>query len=78
MTPVHLAFSLLKGGFMITRDMLIGEIVRLYPQTLKVFEKYGLECFECQIADFEALEHGANVHKLDVDALLEELNRTIS
>jgi hybrid cluster-associated redox disulfide protein len=63
---------------MITREMLIGEIVRLYPQTLKVFEKYGLDCFECQIADFEALEHGANVHKLDVDELLKELNRTIS
>ena len=62
---------------MITREMFIGDIVRLYPETLKVLEKYGLDCFECQIADFEALEHGANVHKVDVDVLLEELNRTI-
>ena len=62
---------------MITREMFIGEIVRLYPETMKVFEKYGLDCFECQIADFEALEHGANVHKVDVDVLLQELNRTI-
>lgn len=62
---------------MITREMFIGEIVRLYPETMKVFEKYGLDCFECQIADFEALEHGANVHKVDVDVLLNELNRTI-
>jgi hybrid cluster-associated redox disulfide protein len=57
--------------------MHIGEIVRLYPHTLKIFEKHGLECFECQIADFEALEHGANVHKLDLDDLLGELNRAI-
>lgn len=63
---------------MITRDMFIGDIVRLYPTTLQVFEKYGLDCFECQIADFEALEHGASVHKLNVDQLLEELNRSIS
>ena len=63
---------------MITREMFIGEIIRLYPETMKVFEKYGLDCFECQIADFEALEHGANVHKVDVDVLLEELNRTIA
>ena len=62
---------------MITREMFFGEIVRLYPETMKVFEKYGLDCFECQIADFEALEHGANVHKVDVDVLLQELNRTI-
>ena len=62
---------------MITKEMFIGDIVRLYPQTLKVFERYGLECFECQIADFEALEHGASVHRLNIDDLLDELNRTI-
>jgi len=67
----------MKRGIMITREMPIGEIVRLYPQTLKVFEKYGLDCFECQIADIEALEHGASVHKLDPDVLLEELNRCL-
>ncbi|HLO26619.1 MAG TPA: DUF1858 domain-containing protein [Geobacteraceae bacterium] len=63
---------------MITRDMFIGDIVRQYPATLLVFEKYGLDCSECQIADFEALEHGASVHKLNVDQLLDELNRTIN
>lgn len=62
---------------MITREMTIGEIIRQYPETLKVFGKYGLDCFECQIADFEALEHGAGVHKVDVDELIQELNRTI-
>ncbi len=63
---------------MITKDMTIGEIVRLYPQTLEVFQKFGLDCFECQVAEFEKLEHGAGVHKVDVDKLLEELNRLIS
>lgn len=62
---------------MITKEMTIGEIIRRYPETLRVFEKYGLDCYECQIADFEALEHGAGVHKADVDKLLDELNRTI-
>ncbi len=63
---------------MITKEMTIGEIVRRYPETLRVLEKYGLDCYECQIADFEALEHGAGVHKIDVDELLQELNRLIS
>ncbi len=62
---------------MITKEMLIGNIVRIYPETLPVFAKYGLECYECQIADFEALEHGAGVHHLNVDQLLDELNRAI-
>ena len=62
---------------MISKDMSIGEIVRRYPETLAVFEKYRLDCFECQIAEYEALEHGADVHKIDVDRLLEELNASI-
>jgi len=55
--------------------MIIGDIIRRHPETLKVFEQFGLDCFECQIADFEAVEHGAGVHKVEVDELLKELNR---
>ena len=62
---------------MISKEMTIGDIIRRYPQTLEVFERYGLDCFECQIADFEALEHGASVHRVDIDQLMEELNRKI-
>ena len=62
---------------MLTGEMTIGEIIRKHPETLKVFEKFGLDCFDCQIADFEALDHGAGVHKIDVDELLKELNRVV-
>ena len=62
---------------MINKDMIIGEIVRRYPQTLAVFEKYKLTCFECQIADYEALEHGADVHHVNVENILKELNEVI-
>ena len=63
---------------MITKEMTIGEIIRAYPQTLKVFEKHGLDCYECQVADYEELAHGAGVHKTDVELLLKELNKAIS
>lgn len=63
---------------MITRTMTIGDIIRTYPQTLKVFEKYGFDCYECQVADYEELEHGAGVHKTDLEALLRELNDVIA
>jgi hybrid cluster-associated redox disulfide protein len=42
-----------------------------------VLQRFGLDCLECQIADLEALEHGAGVHKVDIEKLLEELNRII-
>lgn len=62
---------------MITSDMTIGEIIRRYPQTVAVFEKYGLDCYECQVAEYEELAHGAGVHKTDIEKLLAELNEAI-
>lgn len=70
--------NLKKGVYgMINKEMTIAEIVRRYPETLTVFEKYRLDCFECQIAEYEALEHGAGVHKIDIEKLLAELNDVI-
>jgi len=60
---------------MISKDMIIGEIIRSFPSTIQVFSKYNLDCYECQIADLETVEHGANVHKISIDKLIEELNR---
>ncbi|CAH2031521.1 DUF1858 domain-containing protein [Trichlorobacter ammonificans] len=60
---------------MITKDMKIGEIIRQHPATIQVFSRHRLECLECQIADLETLEHGAGIHNLSVETLLEELNR---
>jgi len=58
----------------ITKEMTISEILRRHPETLPVFERYGLDCYDCQIAEFEQLEHGASVHKVDIIALVSELN----
>jgi hybrid cluster-associated redox disulfide protein len=55
--------------------MTIENIIRLYPATIPVFRKFGLECMECQISAFEAIEHGAGVHNIDIEQLLQELNR---
>lgn len=63
---------------MITPDMIIADIIATYPQTLAVFQKFNLDCYECQIADLETLEHGAGVHKIAMTELLEALNRAIA
>lgn len=60
---------------MISKDMIIGDIIRQYPHTVSIFARYGLECYECQIADLETLEHGAGIHQIDIERLLQELNR---
>lgn len=63
---------------MITRNMKIGDVIARHPETIPVFKRFGLDCNECQIAELEALEHGAGVHRVDLETLLEELNRAIS
>jgi hybrid cluster-associated redox disulfide protein len=62
----------------IKKEMTITEILSRYPETLPIFERYGLDCYDCQIAEFEQLEHGAAVHKIDIGTLLAELNRQIT
>jgi hybrid cluster-associated redox disulfide protein len=57
--------------------MIIGDILRQHPETLPVFEKYMVDCYECQIADIEELGHGAEVHRVDVEQLLAELNQVL-
>ncbi len=62
---------------MITKDMKIEEIIRKFPQTLPVFEKYGIDCADCSLGKFENIEQGAKVHNIDLDKLLKDLNRAI-
>jgi hybrid cluster-associated redox disulfide protein len=59
---------------MITKEMIIADIIALHPETLSVFKQYNLDCYECQIADLETVEHGAGVHKVAIDQLLASLN----
>jgi hybrid cluster-associated redox disulfide protein len=63
---------------MITRDMIIADIIMQHPETLTVFKNFQLDCYECQIADLETLEHGAGVHKISIEDLLLSLNSSLN
>ena len=62
---------------MITREMTISDIISKHPETIEVFRRFGLDCMECQIADYEEVEHGAGVHNVDIVQLLEALNAAV-
>ncbi len=62
---------------MITREMTIEEVIRRHPATIAIFRRFGLDCMDCQIAQFEQVGHGAGVHKVNVEELLRELNKVI-
>ncbi|MGA3173723.1 MAG: DUF1858 domain-containing protein [Syntrophorhabdales bacterium] len=62
---------------MINKKMSIGEVVKKHPETVAIFERHGLGCLGCQAALFESIEQGAEVHGVDVDLLISDLNREI-
>ena len=62
---------------MIHKEMKIEDVLRKYPQTAAVFQKFGVDCAECQLSQYEDVEHGAKVHHIDLDLLLRRLNDSL-
>ena len=60
---------------MITKDMLIGELIRQKPEASPVLMSFGMGCVGCPSSQMESLEEAAMVHGFDVEALLKELNK---
>ena len=58
----------------ITKDMGIMEIVQNHPETVEVFQKFGMGCIGCAAAHFENLEAGAKVHGIDIEAMVDAMN----
>ena len=63
---------------MITKDTTIEEVVNQYPETTMVFMKHSLHCVGCHVSEFESIEEGAMAHGINVDALVDDLNKVIS
>lgn len=62
---------------MIDKEMKIEEVLRRFPQTIPVFRRFGIDCVQCQLSEYEDLEHGAKVHGIDLSSLLAELNAAV-
>ncbi|MBO4411443.1 MAG: DUF1858 domain-containing protein [Lachnospiraceae bacterium] len=59
---------------MITKEIIIGDLLRLDPTTAPILMAAGMHCLGCPSAQGESLEMACMVHGIDVDDLVEELN----
>ena len=59
----------------ITKDMVIGEILRSHPEAAEILMTFGMGCVVCPSSQMETLEQAAMVHGLDLEKLLQELNK---
>lgn len=64
----------------ITKDMLIGEVVQKYPETVEVMFKHGMHCIGCGMTAYESIEQGCMGHGMDekqVGEMVEEMNQIL-
>lgn len=61
----------------ITKDSIIGDIVRQYPAAVAIFRSHGMGCLGCPSAAGESVEKAAGIHGLDLEQLLVDLNKAI-
>ncbi len=66
---------------LITKDMILMDIVDEYPEIAPVLMSYGLHCVGCAFSSFDTLENGIKIHGMDdetFEMLLRDINATIS
>ena len=66
-----------EGGI-VSKDMLVGEIVMKYPAAAEFLMRCGMGCIYCPSAQMESLEQAAMVHGLDADDICNALNLTLA
>lgn len=60
---------------MITKDITIGELLRMNPDVAPLLMSAGMHCLGCPSAQAESVGDAAAVHGIDADALVEQINR---
>ena len=59
---------------MVTKQMSIGEILRMDRDTAPIFMEFGMHCLTCPHATAESLEMACMAHGTDADELVKKLN----
>lgn len=59
---------------MFHKEMSIMEALQVHPKSREVFKKHGMACLSCMGAIQESIQVGANMHGIDIELLMKELN----
>ena len=59
----------------IKKDMTIGELLEKAPEKAEVLLNAGMHCLGCPASQAETIEEACEVHGIDVEEILAELNK---
>src|SRR3989338_7429348 len=66
---------------LVTKDMIIGEVIEKYPESASVFSSFGIQCIGCHANPHESIEHGALGHGMsdqEIDKMIAEVNSVLT
>lgn len=61
----------------ITKETLVGEIVKNYPAAIEVLMSKGMHCLGCPASQAETILDACMVHGLNADEVVEAVNAKI-
>ena len=61
----------------ITKDLIIGDVLDMYPNTAEIFFSIGMHCLGCPASRGETIEEACMVHNANVDELINRLNEAV-
>ena len=67
-----------KKKIEVTKQMQIGDVLRINPNVKDVLMGFGLHCFGCPMSQMETIEQAAAVHGVDVDLMMEKINEFLN
>ena len=59
----------------INKDMKIGELLEIAPEKAEILMEAGMHCLGCPASQAETLEEACEVHGIDVNELLKDINK---
>ena len=59
----------------VTKEMTIAQVLQMDNETAPLFMEYGMHCLGCPYSVGESIEDAGAVHGVDVDALVDALNK---
>ena len=61
----------------ITKDTVVGDILDIAPETAPAFLEIGMHCLGCPASRSETVEQACQVHDVNVEELVQQLNSLI-
>lgn len=60
---------------MINKEMVISEVLAQKEGAAEILMSFGLGCLGCPSAQMESIADAAEIHGIEIDALIEALNK---